>query len=165
MRQRNVLFILNFLLIAALAIYMVLQQRDYGKAYVLNQRVFDEYKGKLELEKKLSEIRMSNKKVLDSLTQMIAHGGNTEKIVDQYQARLTTFAQQERELSERFTADIWKRINEEMIMFGKKEKYDFIFGASGDGSLMYANEGYDITDKVIEYLNKQYDDGLRKQDN
>ena len=66
---------------------------------------------------------------------------------------------EQQELSSRYTADIWKRINHYVSDYGKTEGYDFIFGATGDGGLMYANDVNDITDEVILYLNKKYESG------
>lgn len=50
----------------------------------------------------------------------------------------------------------WNLLNEYILEYGKKYRYDFIYGANGEGNLMYASEGKDITDKVIEFSNKKY---------
>jgi len=47
-------------------------------------------------------------------------------------------------------------INDFVKEYGKQNNYKIIFGASGGGSIMYANEASDLTDEVLEGLNKEY---------
>ena len=68
----------------------------------------------------------------------------------------------EEELTARYTSDIWKHINEGIAEFGKAEGYDFIFGASGNGGIMYADEANDITDRVVTYINLRYNNGVKE---
>jgi outer membrane protein len=155
MTVRNALPIINTVLLLALAAYIFFKPTPSGKnAYVMNQRVFSEFKGKIELETKLNQVREQHKKNLDSL-------GATAPLKQQdafYQDQAQQFAMQEQALSERYTADIWKRINESVAEYGKKKGYDFIFGASGDGSIMFAGEANDVTDDVIRYINQSYNE-------
>lgn len=64
----------------------------------------------------------------------------------------------EKAISEKYTAAIWKDINQYIAEFGKEKHCDFIFGANGNGNLMFANEVHDVTDEVIQYVNKRYED-------
>jgi outer membrane protein len=43
-----------------------------------------------------------------------------------------------------------------ILAYGKKHNYDFIFGSSGNGTLMFANETYNISDDIIKYINDKY---------
>lgn len=47
-------------------------------------------------------------------------------------------------------------VNEFIKEYGKKHNYTFIFGASGMGNLLYAEKGLDITEEVLEGLNREY---------
>ena len=40
--------------------------------------------------------------------------------------------------------------------YGIQNNYILIFGVSGQGNIMYANDGLDATEEVIEYVNKRY---------
>lgn len=154
MSFRNALTVLNLVLVVALAGYIFLKPSPSGRnAYVMNQRIFAEFKGKIELETKLNELRNTHKKQLDSLALLISQPDQAAM----YQESARVFALKEQELSDRYTADIWKRINQYVAEYGKKEGYDFVFGASGDGSIMYAGEANNITDEVVAFVNKQYD--------
>ena len=53
-----------------------------------------------------------------------------------------------------FDETIWKEINAKVTEYGKEKGIDFILGAKGDGTIMYANEAKEITKEIIEYINK-----------
>jgi len=53
---------------------------------------------------------------------------------------------------------IWKRLNPYIAEYGKEKGYAYIYGANGTGNVLYADEGEDITDELIEYVNKRYHD-------
>jgi len=40
-----------------------------------------------------------------------------------------------------------------------KNWYTYIFGATGDGGLMYAKEGLDITAEITKFVNTKYKSG------
>lgn len=51
---------------------------------------------------------------------------------------------------------IWKRLNPYISDFGKEKGYTYIYGANGTGNVLYAAESEDITEELIEYVNKRY---------
>ncbi len=154
MSFRNILPALNLVLVIALAGYIFFKPAPTGRnAYVMNQQVFAQFKGKIELENKLNALRQDYKKQLDSLAASVAFPQQDPA----YQQTAREFGLKEQELSDRYTADIWKRINQYIAEYGKQNGYDFIFGASGDGSIMYAGEASNVTEEVIAFINKQYD--------
>lgn len=122
-------------------------------AFVYNEKLFNAFSGTIELKEKLKNVEAESKRVLDSLMTLSLSEGNMPGILDE-KARVETAMQ---ELSERYTADIWRQINESVSAYGSEHGYDFIFGASGDGNLMYARTANDITDDVIRYINRKYE--------
>ena len=48
-------------------------------------------------------------------------------------------------------------INDFVKEYGKKKGYKIIFGASGSGNIMYADEASDLTPIVLEGLNKEFE--------
>lgn len=48
--------------------------------------------------------------------------------------------------------------------YGKKNGYDYIYGSGDVVSIMYAKEGYDITDKITKELNDNYKGSVKKED-
>ena len=55
------------------------------------------------------------------------------------------------------TQTIINDINDYIKEFGSKHGYRIIFGASGTGNIMYANESSDLTEEVLSGLNESYD--------
>lgn len=53
---------------------------------------------------------------------------------------------------------IWKRLNPYIVEYGKEKGYAYIYGANGTGNVLYADESEDITEELIEYVNKRYHD-------
>ncbi|MBL7845559.1 MAG: OmpH family outer membrane protein [Cyclobacteriaceae bacterium] len=123
-------------------------------AFIHNQTVFEEFKGKLELEEKINTERKKNKKLIDSL-QLLVAGGRTE-LKDILDERTYTLNLQQEERSARYTADIWRFINESIAAYGKENNYDYILGATGNGSLMFANPEVNITNDIIRFCNDRY---------
>ena len=41
--------------------------------------------------------------------------------------------------------------------YGKQQGHQIIFGASGSGNIMYANEASDLTQDVLEGLNAEFE--------
>ena len=66
-----------------------------------------------------------------------------DQLTEEYQQKSATFEQV-----------VWEQINRAVAEFGKEKGYDYIFGAKGDGSIMYASDEKDITKEVIAYINK-----------
>lgn len=143
------------LIINGVVIYIVMQKQDKRVAFVVNQKLFNEFAGKKELEKKLSDLRTRNNITVDSLWQLTRQTPIIE-LRQSYQVQIERIKMMEEDLANQYTADIWKRINEWVSEYGKANQYDFVLGAAGNGSLMYAEETNDITEAVIVYVNKRY---------
>jgi outer membrane protein len=155
--RKSYLAIINFLLIGGVILYLFfLRPVESKKGYILNQQVFNEFNGKRELEKKLNTLKEQHKVWLDSVAAQLNQNSDLAKI---YEANAANLQLQEQELTEKYTADIWKLINQYLAEYGKEKGYDFIFGASGDGSLMYASDANNITSEVTTYINKRYEEG------
>jgi outer membrane protein len=157
--KKNFLVLLSLTISLAVGVYSFMHDHRENRAYIYNQKVFDAFKGKKELEKKLSNLKTQHKGELDSLSQLISARNNDPKLIEYYQQRARDFEMNQQQLSATYTADIWKRINQYTLTFGKEKGYDFIIGATGDGNLMYANEAYDVTEDLIKFINLKYEQG------
>lgn len=54
------------------------------------------------------------------------------------------------------TQTVINDINDYIKEYGKKNGYKIIFGASGTGNIMYADESSDLTEQVLKGLNEEY---------
>jgi len=153
----NVISLVSLALVIGLASYVFLGKTEKKKGFVLNQQIFEKFNGKKAMEERLNTFRAAAKADLDSISTQINANPKNEKLQQLYAQRLKQVQLKEEELSQTYTADIWKRINGYIDAYGKEKNYEYIFGAMGNGGIMYADEAQNITDEVIEYINKKYE--------
>jgi outer membrane protein len=156
--MRTVLTFLNFLLILGVIGYIFYKEKRKPSVYILTQEVFRNFEGKQELEKKLNNIKSLHKKQLDSVALLIENQRATH-LASSLRDMQENFSLTEQHLSGQYTADIWQRINLYLADFAKVNHHDFIFGAAGEGNLMFAHEALDVTKEAVEYINKRYKEG------
>jgi outer membrane protein len=122
--------------------------------FVYNQQVFEKFEGTRELKEKLSRQEAQFKSMLDSLSLLVNSG--RKDLAPYLQNKAQELGLKHQEVSQTYTADIWKRINDEAMNFGKENGYDYILGAAGNGNMMYAKDQLNVTDEFIEFLNTRY---------
>ncbi len=168
--------ILTGLSIAALCLFLVLAGVSFGGsqkvAFIDNAKLFNSFAGKKELEARLKKQEGDTQAILDSMQVDIKAmesklaGISDAPLREKYQQKAMAFLQLQEEfanknqlLDQQYTNEIWLQINQYVQDYGKENKYDFIHGASGTGSMMYADKGFDITEQVLQYINKRYAGG------
>jgi outer membrane protein len=171
---------LNYKNILGLAIVLVLSvsftllyksQNNTKIAYIDLQKTFQDFELKKELEAKLIKVKNQRQHILDSLEfelKVLSKDLNNnskpdEKKVSLFQAKREVFLTRKQEfmeenenLSAQFDGQIFKQMNQYIKDFGQKKSYTYIFGANGQGVLMYAKESEDITEDVLSYINDRY---------
>lgn len=156
MKYLKIVLILNVLVIGS-GVYLFFWNHSVKTAFIYNQKVFEGFKGTQDLKEKLKQVQLKDKGMLDSLVILIGQGRTDLEPLHQRKLQESELYQQN--LSDQYTADIWKRVNTYIGDYGKNQGFDFIYGASGDGSLMYARDGLDVTNAVIDYCNQRYTSG------
>jgi len=71
----------------------------------------------------------------------------------QYQQGIQQKAQQE---DQQMTGAVIEEINAFLKDYGKKRNFQIIFGATDMGNIVYATDALDLTEEVLEAMNKQY---------
>jgi len=51
---------------------------------------------------------------------------------------------------------VLNQVNSFIEEYGKDKGYEMIFGTTSDGSLLYGEQGQDLTEEVLEAMNKNY---------
>lgn len=76
------------------------------------------------------------------------------------ESQLQQYAQAITEQSEKQDSEVMQsvlnQINSFTEAYGKAQGYDFILGTSSDGNVLYGKGSLDITEELLEALNKQY---------
>ena len=160
MINRTPLFVaLTAFLLAAIALTLTIRTMLSAPrvAYVVNETLFAEFEGKKDMESKLLNWKETEQKRIDSLFVRLA---NSKSGLEQLENHRQEILAAEQSMNSEFTQEIWSRINQLLGEYSKDNGYDYVFGASGNGSLMYAGEYENITEEVIDYINARYDGSL-----
>ena len=173
MRKIGLTALWTFVLLnAGLTIY-ILTKPQSKTGYIYVEKVYEGFKGKREIEKELKGTEARQTGVLDSLKVSItdlaervksASVGGKAKMQEQleikvkdYQMLVKDYSASNSEESQKRIDGLLKQINQYVKDYGKKNNYSYIYGATGNGSLMYARESDDISDEIIKYINKKYE--------
>lgn len=63
---------------------------------------------------------------------------------------------------EKLLQGIYNKVNDFIERYAKTNEIDLVTGVTTSGNVLYASESIDITDKIIEGLNKEYVEGIEK---
>jgi outer membrane protein len=61
-----------------------------------------------------------------------------------------------REEEQKLTQTVLNTVNDYITEYGKKHGYKYILGANGSGNILYAAKKNEITEIILEGLNKEY---------
>lgn len=144
-------------------------------AYVDIKKVFNNFEMKKELEAKYKVTQQKRDKILDSLEvnlRVISKHLNDQKasakkleesLIVQFEAKRREylnvkkrFQEDNAALSRQYDSQILEQINQYITEYGKKNNYDFIYGADGSGTLMYSNDKYNLSEEICVFINNKY---------
>lgn len=162
----KVLTLVNFLLIAGLLLYLFLSSLTPKRktfVYVNNVQLFNQFNMAKDLGKLHQDKLKAKEKELDSLFtvyNVLKTSNNTNKIKS-LEASLSNGDSELQQMKQYFSSEVsqqvWNRLNGYLKTYGEDNNYEIIFGSKGDGTVMYAKEGNDITDAVVSYVNEKYE--------
>ncbi len=92
-----------------------------------------------------------NKKELELKQQLLS---NKQQQINNYQQAIQKQIQEEDKKS---TQTVINDINDYIKQYGKENKQNIIFGASGSGNIMYADDATDLTQDVLNGLNEEFE--------
>lgn len=152
-------------------IYILAKNDDKKTAFFSNAQVYNEFDYKKELEYDLEQTNSKDKWVVDSLERdlqaNITFMKSIEKPSDQQLIELEKkqnyYFQYRNKVEDEYATRvqeyynlIWGRINGYVNEYGQDNQFAYIFGANGDGTVMYADNSEDITEDIITYINTKY---------
>jgi outer membrane protein len=143
--------------------------------YVDSNKLLNGYKGMIEARKEYDKKRSAWQANIDTLTKDVqdaiksysknlALGTDKEKQLSKeliqskqkglmdYQNAIKQNAAQE---EERLNQEVLSTVNAFLLRYGKKNGYKMILVAT-NGNIAYADPGMEITDRIVEELNKEY---------
>lgn len=163
-RMYKILIVLNLVLVSGLGGVYFFGGKQKKNAYVQIGKLYKEFKMTKELEGKFTAVGNARKSFLDSLElkiRSIAGEGKNEtefnKLKEEYVQRKQQFEQDNAAMNQQYNTQIMEQMNQYITDYGAENGYAFIFGANGNGGIMYADEkAFDVTQPVLEYINSKY---------
>jgi outer membrane protein len=133
-------------------------------------KVFGGFEMKKELQKKYKETETIRTKLLDSLSfhlqilsTKVRANKDDKELMYEFDVQRQDFFKRKKQIEEdnaalsaQYDKQILEQMSQYVMDYGKKNKYDLIFGTDGNGTLMFANEKYNISEDVTNYINDKY---------
>lgn len=161
---------LGLVLVLSLLSNGLLYQQLPRTAYVDIHEVFEKFEGTKELNARLTNLSSKQKSLLDSMSfklramqsninenspRAVLTSFNTQQ--NNYQVLNSEFTQQYEQQDQEYQTMVWKQINQYIQEYGKENGYDYIYGANGNGTMMYASDQKNITTNILQYINQRYE--------
>jgi outer membrane protein len=121
--------------------------------------VFEEFSMKKDYDKKLEMELGLEQASLDSLGSKLNAIQDPVKLAvlkKDFTVKKLAFDEKFNGLSQQYTNEVYKRLNEYIKAYGKEHRYGMIIGTNGQGNVMYVDKGQDITKDLIGYINQHY---------
>ncbi len=151
------------LLITIFVLFSFFNRSESNIVYVDNVTLFNGFNMSKDLGKINNEKITKQKKKLDSLYTIYSifkEQKNTEKATA-LENQLRSEDQELRKINEYFSNEmsqqVWNRLNQYIKEYGEANQYKIILGTQGNGNIMFAQDGVDITTTVLEYANTKYE--------
>lgn len=156
--------------------HFLFNARSYSLAYVDSSRLMTEYKA-MEDVKKTNETRAKTwQSNVDTLALELQNDikkyekergqmserekKTTEELIGRKQQQFMQYKEVTKnkaaEEEQKITNEALAKVNSVITEFGKKHNYTFVFGTTS-GNIVYASEAVNVTDRVLEVLNSQYE--------
>lgn len=160
-------------LILITALYLTKSENIY---YVNSAKLINEYKGMIDARQAYQKKAIVWKSNIDTLANEIQQEIKkyekespkmtpkerdlTRQLIQSRQQQLTDYqkAAQEKAAQEdgQMTKQVIDQINAYIKEYGKRQGYGIVLAATEYGNIAYAEEGKDITEQVLEGLNRKY---------
>ena len=162
--------LLSILLGTGLLVQMMRPSKALKTAYITNAKLYSEFQLSIELNQRMEKVQTSRQIILDSLSiqlqgleRKIASNKASEmeknafeKMRYEYMLKQKQFNEDTQLMRQTYQEQISTQLNQYLKDFTAVEGYDYVFGATGEGSLMGAKDQYDVTDAVLKYANNRY---------
>jgi len=124
----------------------------YGEKRVSWEKEIDSLKAKLQTE--INVYKSVESKLSD--TEKLQKEAVIKSMQGQLYERIKKVEDQARLQDEQMTQAVLDKINDYMQQYGKANGFDLIVSTMSDGTVLYAKDALDVTDNILEELNREY---------
>lgn len=167
MANFNKLSVINSVLllgVITLLIMHLIKPKQDSIVYVDNIKLFNGFHMTQDI-KTIEETKINKHiKILDSLYLRFNSLTENEKKqvpTKSLQQEIAMKSKQLQKLKDVYKHDlnvkVWKRLNNYIETYAEAKGYHIILGTNGNGNVMYANKGINITDDILEFSNRKYE--------
>ena len=150
--------------------YLFFTKETQQTAFISMGKVVSDFELSKELDAKIKVVQGARKNILDSLEIVVQQlslklqknaASKKEQLEfdakrQEYLLKQRQFTEDNQHLQQQYQEQIFKQLNQYIEEYNKDKDYDFIFGAAGNGVIMAAKPGNDITEEIIVFVNKRY---------
>ncbi len=156
--DKVLLYLVSILLLGIIILEIKEKFFDKKISYVDINQLVENYKLKKDLEGLATNNLYAIKNVIDSLSAIKkinpADSGQLSRQIENAQQ---AFQQYYSQSNQEITKKVWERLNPIINDFGKERGYEMIIGATGTGTLLYADKAHDVTEELAKYINDKYE--------
>ena len=161
----TLLTVANFiLLLLFISLFIFFNSNSESEiVYVDNIEIFNGFNMTADLDK-MNKKKLSNQKMkIDSLYRVYEvfrqedEKSKLKELESELRSADTNLRRMSESMSNELREKVWQRINSYIEDFGRIKKHKIILGTQGNGTIMYAIEGKDITTEFLEYANAKYE--------
>jgi outer membrane protein len=174
MNKSILILVVASILLSSLALYKSMRQTKV--AYIRSSELIYAYEGMKESQRVFQSKKATDQSNLDTLRLELEQAFNTysKEVVtlndkdkkerlnllqmqeQNYLRYAESIKEKEKKEEQSMTEGVLNQVNSFVEQFSKDHGYDVVLGTTNSGSLLYANEGMDITKEVLEALNTNY---------
>jgi len=164
MKLNNLHAILNSALLMGIIVAGIIYFSDdkQSMTYVDNIQLFNGFNMTKDI-KLIEEKKMNHKaKQLDSLYKMLQLEKNqksnqSKRLVMEINNQRDELQGIQENYKNNLSQDVWNRLNSYIAEYSENHEIEIVFGTNGNGNVMYAEKGIDITNEILEFSNNKYE--------
>ncbi len=156
----RILLYLTGTAVAILLLFII--KKEFSRpeiAFVNIGRLVDGYRFKKDLEAASGEQLNKIRYVIDSLQMVQKVSGEDPQLAEQVSRVEHVFQEYYVQANQDITKKIWDRLNPLMEQYGKENSLALLIGANGAGTVLYGARSRDITEELLQYINRKYETG------
>lgn len=164
--MKNKFIFVSLLTFISLGLFIFIWISRVEVGYIDTLRAYNEFNYKKELQVKYDQLEKRLTVPVDSLqleiTYALKDSINRDRVhIEKLQKDLYVFQSKRKmeldRLDKEYFSVVWTQLDEYTKTFGEEHDYKIIFGVKGDGNIVYAKQGMDLTDDLIDFINKKYE--------